>query len=97
MNHLRMLSLGRNPQPLVQVRSRRNWCTVEGEVQALERLSQVMKALTPRHVDVVVCVAKMLKEHSNLQGESCASGGGCLEVEAGEEVCRCVLPRMDCL
>ena len=52
------------------MRSRRNWCTVDGEVQALERLSQVMKALTPRHVDVVVCVARMLRGHSNLQGES---------------------------
>lgn len=38
-------------------------------MQALERLSQVMKALTPRHVDVVVCVAKMLKENPSLQGE----------------------------
>lgn len=50
------------------MRSRRNWCTIEGEVQALERLSQVMKALTPRHVDVVVCVAEMLKENPSLQG-----------------------------
>ncbi|CAN0130322.1 unnamed protein product [Ectocarpus sp. 4 AP-2014] len=52
-----------------EVRSRRNWCTIEGEVQALERLSQVMKALTPRHVDVVVCVAKKLKDNPGLQGK----------------------------
>lgn len=41
-------------------------------MQALARLSQVMKALTPRHVDVVVCVAKKLKENPELQGEKMA-------------------------
>lgn len=44
-------------------------------MQALERLSQVMKALTPRHVDVVVCVAKKLKDNPGLQGARGREGG----------------------
>lgn len=36
---------------------------------ALSRLSMVMKALTPRHFDVVVCLAKKLKSSPELGGE----------------------------
>ena len=35
----------------------------------MDRLAMVMKALTPRHVDVVVCLAKKLKGSPELGGE----------------------------
>lgn len=52
-----------------QLRNRRAWCSEEDEVLALSRLSMVMKALTPRHFDVVVCLAKKLKSSPELGGE----------------------------
>ena len=35
----------------------------------MDRLAMVMKALTPHHVDVVVCLAKKLKGSPELGGE----------------------------
>lgn len=54
---------------LVQVQSRTGWCVAEDEVMALGRLSLVMKALTPRHVDVAVCLARKLRDNPESGGE----------------------------
>ena len=42
---------------------------------ALTRLKQVMMALTPRHVDVVVCLANKLRDNPEMGGEHDAVNG----------------------
>ena len=61
--------LGRDGGSPGQVQSRTGWCVAEDEVMALGRLSLVMRALTPRHVDVVVCLAKKLRDNPECGGE----------------------------